>query len=59
MKSIEQPLDPKAIAEADKATALLLEAHRKATVALLFARSDYVEAWQHAYARAIKAQKEE
>ena len=55
MKKNEQPLDPKAIAEADKATAKLLEVHGRATTALLFARSDYVLAWQYHYERAIKA----
>ena len=55
----ELQLNTKAIAEANKATTPLLEAHRKACVVMENARSDYSEAWQHAYARALKAKDED
>jgi hypothetical protein len=55
MGSNELQLNCKAIAEANKATAPLLEVHRKACVVMENARMDYTEAWQYAYANALKA----
>ena len=55
MGTNELQLNTEAIAEANKATAPLLEAHRKTCVAMENARMDYTEAWQYAYANALKA----
>lgn len=58
MGSNELQLNTEAIAEANAVTAPLLEAHRKACVVMENARSDYNEAWQFAYAAALKGDKD-